>query len=153
MVVVAAGDEVGGAASDMLTPPTETLVQMLRDRGLNVTLISYERAEPDSSREAVLSAAARHDLALFVSTSRTRMEPGEVDLGNAAARSARQNARDFVHVALWNPYHVTDLPGPALLSFGFREASLEATADVLTKRYDAQGRAPIPLRTGDLTDA
>ena len=147
LAIIAAGDSVGGAASDVLTPPTERLVKMLRDRGLSVNPIFYKRAEPDSSRQAILSATARYDATLFVSTSRTRMERGEVDLANAAAQTAQQNARNFVHIALWNPYHVSDLPGPTIVSFGFREGSLEAVADILTRRHSAQGRAPIPLWT------
>ncbi len=153
LVVIAAEDSVGGAASDVLTPPTERLIEMLRARGLSVNHLFYERAEPGSSREAVLSAAAHHDVTLFISTSRTRMEPKEVDLADAAAQSAGEHNRNFVHVALWNPYHVTDLPGPALISFGFREGSLEAATDILTKRHHAQGRAPIPLQIRDRIDA
>ena len=152
IVVIAAGDSVGGAASDTLAPPTERLTDMLKARGFEVNHVFYERAEPSSSREAATSAASHHDVTLFISTSRTRMEPGEVDLADAAAQSAGEHARNFVHITLWNPYHVTDLPGPALVSFGFREGSLEAVTDILTKRYDAQGHAPIPLRIKNRAD-
>ena len=145
LVVIAAGDSVGGAASDTLAPPTERLIEMLKARGFEVNHVFYRRAEPGSSREAATSAASHHNVTLFVSTSRTRMEPEEVALADATQQVAQQHARNFVHIALWNPYHVTDLPGPALVSFGFREASLGAVVSVLTREVEAQGRSPVAL--------
>jgi beta-N-acetylhexosaminidase len=49
-----------------------------------------------------------------------------------------------VHVALWNPAHVRSLPGPALVSFGFRPASTAAIADALLSGA-APGTPPVPL--------
>ena len=145
VVIVAARDEVGGAASDTVASPITRLITFLEERGLTPSRVLYSRADPAASLTKVAANAARHDLTLFVSTSRTRMESAEIALGNAAAQHAEQHARAFVHLALWNPYHVTDVVGPALISFGFREASLRAAIDVLTQKVEARGRTPMTL--------
>lgn len=142
IALVTAEDKIGGAASDVMTPPSQRLAELLASKGLNVNQVHYSRAHPDNQDE-IKRDVSQHDVTLFASTSRTRMEPEEVGLGMMVA----QHAKTFVHLALWNPYHVTDLPGPALISFGFREVSLEAVANVLAKEVGARGRSPIPLRT------
>ena len=58
------------------------------------------------------------------------------------AQAVAQCARGFVHLALWNPYHAEDLPGPALLTFGFREASLQAVA---ASWDEANATSPVKL--------
>ena len=143
IALVVAKDEIGGAASDVMTPPSQRLAELLASKGFSVNQVHYSRVHLDPNHG--VRSSSQHDVTLFVSTSRTRMEPEEVALGNAVA----QHARTFVHLALWNPYHVTDLPGPALISFGFREVSLDAVVKVLTQEIEARGRSPITLRTGN----
>ena len=66
----------------------------------------------------------------------------EVGWGLEVARAAEEL---HVHVALWNPYHVEDLPGPAVVSFGFRPESLWAVAAVLSGAT-ASGTPPVSLK-------
>lgn len=140
LLLVSAAGTVGGAASDRLTTPAEALSRALAARGFRVRQVFYEREALESARAELLAKLQDAQTTLFVSTSRTRMPSNEAAL---AREVARQSAR-FVHVALWNPYHVQDLPGPAVVSFGFREASVRAVVEVLAGG-DATGSLPTPL--------
>ncbi len=62
----------------------------------------------------------------------------------AFAREVMRAAPRALHVALWNPYHVLDLPGPALVAFGFRERSARALARALSTGQ-AHGTPSVPL--------
>ena len=45
--------------------------------------------------------------------------------------AARQAGVPFLHVALWNPYVVDRVPGPAIVAFGFRDLQAAAVAERL----------------------
>ena len=60
----------------------------------------------------------------------------------AAARAWRPQ----LHLALWNPFQVLDVPAPALVSWGFADAALAALRAWLEGRGDAPGRVPVPLK-------
>lgn len=53
--------------------------------------------------------------------------------------------RPQLHVALWNPFQVLDVPAPAIVTWGFAELALAALRAWLEGRADAPGRAPVPL--------
>ena len=98
---------------------------------------------------ADLPAALAGAQALVVATSERRPLTAEAladyRQAFALARAARTPA---LHAALWNPDHARRLPGPALLSYGFRAASVAALVDALLGG-GAPGRPPVPLATWD----
>jgi beta-N-acetylhexosaminidase len=53
--------------------------------------------------------------------------------------------RPDLHIALWNPFHVCDVAAPALVTWGYAEAALDAVQAWLHGQLDAVGRAPVPL--------
>lgn len=140
LTIVAASNQIGGAASDRVESPAQTLAELLSDKGFEVTQALYDRDDISQTRASVLEKAAGDGKVLFVSTSRTRMGEEEKRFALEVANCAR----DFLHVDLWNPYHVRDLPKPALLSFGFRESSVRAAVEVLTGG-EVWGQLPIGL--------
>jgi beta-N-acetylhexosaminidase len=56
--------------------------------------------------------------------------------------------RPHLHIALWNPFQVCDVAAPALVSWGYAEAALEAVQAWLHGQLDAVGRPPVPLTPG-----
>ena len=81
-------------------------------------------------------------------------------LGSAAARRPHHGAgvqparataiirgrwRPQLHLALWNPFQVLDVPAPALVSWGFAGEALIAVRAWLEGRAAAPGHAPVPL--------
>jgi beta-N-acetylhexosaminidase len=59
-----------------------------------------------------------------------------------------ENARRWrpqLHLALWNPFQVLDVPAPALVSWGFAPGALSAVRAWLEGRAAAPGHAPVPL--------
>lgn len=60
---------------------------------------------------------------------------------------ARERAewRPDLHLALWNPYAAADLDAPALISYGFADAALDAVAQWLAGEIDAAGALPARL--------
>jgi len=140
VVLVTATNAVGGAASDVIDSPAEALARRLEGLGLTVLRAHYQRSAPLAASEPVLSAVRAVGRALFVSTARLRMTQDEAKLGAEVAGATSE----FAHVALYNPYHVQDLPGPAVVSFSFHPYAIAAVADVLLGR-PAEGRLPIAL--------
>ncbi len=53
--------------------------------------------------------------------------------------------RPQLHLALWNPFQVLDVPAPALVSWGFADGALAAVRAWLEGRATAPGHAPVPL--------
>lgn len=142
LTIVAAARVKTAAASQLERSPAEDFAIVLAAQGFKVQRAFYHRETLEANSAEVLRSVAETDNTLFVSTGRTRMEQAEKNLASEVA----QRSKNFVHVALWNPYHVTDVPGPALITFGFRPRSLEAAAEALVSG-EATGRPPIPLQT------
>jgi beta-N-acetylhexosaminidase len=68
----------------------------------------------------------------------------------ASNRRARygENSRRWrpqLHLALWNPFQVLDVPAPALVSWGYAGGALTAVRAWLEGRAAAPGHAPVPL--------
>jgi beta-N-acetylhexosaminidase len=127
LCLVGASNAVGGAASMMMTSPLVGLASALEQKGFPVTTLLYDRNHLAETRYSILNQLVNFDVTLFVSTSRTRMQGDEKKLALEVAGTAK----GFIHLALWNPYSVQDLPAPALVSFGFRPESVGAVAEVL----------------------
>jgi beta-N-acetylhexosaminidase len=68
-------------------------------------------------------------------------------VSNARVRygEAARTWRPDLHIVLWNPFHVCDVAAPALVTFGYAEAALDAVQAWLHGQLDATGRAPVPL--------
>jgi beta-N-acetylhexosaminidase len=144
VLLVAAEATRQSAASQLTVRPAEGLVAALRSRGVAVEELEYAPAAALASADTGLARARDADVALFVSTSRTSLTDEERELGRRLARGTAS----FAHVALWNPYVVAELPGPALVSFGWRERSCRAVAAALMGQ-PLTGLPPVPLRTLD----
>jgi beta-N-acetylhexosaminidase len=139
LYLVAAARTEQGAAANAVESPAAELARLLQRGGFEVRSAFYDR-EALRDDQTLIVPARQADATLFVSTARTRMGEEEKALAHALADAARR----FVHVALWNPYAVLDVPGPALVSFGFRPVSAKAVAAALASG-EASGRSPIPL--------
>ncbi len=137
IVLVYAKNVVGGSASDNMKTPAEQLSRALHRVGFKLKEATYNRQNIDKSLQNELKSKN----IVFVSASRTRMTENE----KRFARAIAKNSSKFLHIALWNPYHVEDLPQPALISFGFREWSINAIVDSL-KTAETTGRLPISLK-------
>ena len=139
LLLVAADQVHASAASQATVSPVHRLAEILTQLGTPTTLLTYDRDELAATQTALLEKASHASgTVVFVSTARTRMGDDERNFAQAVA----QRARGFVHLALWNPYHAKDLPGPALLTFGFREASLQAVA---ASWDEANATSPVKL--------
>ena len=126
-LVVWAENTAGGAASDVTKPPVEKLIEELTAQGFTPTRAPYNRDALGEGRSSILEAAQETPVTFLVSASRTRLGEGERGWGLELARTSKR----FVHLVLWNPYCALDLPGPALVTFGFRDPSLKAVARAL----------------------
>lgn len=140
ITLVAAREVATSAASQLTATPAETLARALEAAGYAVTRAFYEVAGLEAVRAQTLGRAAQSELTVFASTARTRMGEAEV----AFAREVMRTAPRALHVALWNPYGVLDLPGPALVAFGFRERSARALTRALSTG-EAPGTPPVRL--------
>jgi beta-N-acetylhexosaminidase len=125
----AAGDGVAEAGL-----PAETVAALLARR-YDVELVTFEDAEsldwaalPDDGRTVILAST-------------TRLRYGE---------AARKNWRPDLHLVLWNPFQTLDIAAPALVTYGFSAAALEAVADWLVGTLEARGRMPVPVAANGL---
>lgn len=140
LTLVAATQVRASAASQTTVSPVQRLKDVLEEAGFPVQLLSYSRDTLAEARALLPRVSGAPGTVLFVSTARTRMEAGELAFAQGVARCAPS----FVHLALWNPYHVSDLPVPALVTFGFRDASLRALAAALAGA-EVTGTSPVTL--------
>ena len=70
---------------------------------------------------------------MLASTSRLRYGP-----------HARASWKPDLHLALWNPYQALDIAAPALITYGFAPAALDAVNAWLAGQLEARGRCPVP---------
>jgi beta-N-acetylhexosaminidase len=132
------------AATQVTVRPAEGLAAALLEQGVAVEGLEYRPATALTAAEPARAMSRAAEVVIFASTSRTALSDEERELGRRLAAGARE----FVHVALWNPYSTAELPGPALVSFGWRERSCRAVAAALLGQ-PVTGVAPVPLRTFD----
>ncbi len=124
-VVTPARSQIQGATQQLVSPGRE-FTELLTAEGYNATLVTYTASELNPA--AVLSELRPGSQLLFVSSGRAQLLPEEISLVTELARRAEGS---FVHLALWSPFHAQRLPQPALLTFGFRPASLRAALAAL----------------------
>ncbi len=131
-VTVVAADEVPGEYVSELGISGSNLVAALSS-AYQVSPIYYQQDNPLAILEAVQNATTP---IIFASTTRKRLTE-EV---KALARAAKPD----LHLALWNPYNVLDVPAPAIVTFGYRTEAIQALLEVL-KGAAITGIAPIRL--------
>ncbi|WP_077037249.1 beta-N-acetylhexosaminidase [Pelomonas sp. KK5] len=61
--------------------------------------------------------------------------------GEAAAEAAID-----LHLAIWNPFQVLDLPAPAVISWGYADGAMAALRAWLEGRAEAKAQAPVTLK-------
>ena len=91
-----------------------------------VTPIWLEGSDPTAAVALALEAKTNHDALIYVSSQAGRM--------TNSARDAVNRMQPDLHLALWNPYVVSDVDAPALLTYGLTAESLEALVRVLDSR-------------------
>ena len=74
---------------------------------------------------------------MFASTSRLRLTP--------SVKALAAHVQPTLHLALWNPYNVADVPAPALVAYGFRPEALDAVLAWMAGEAQAPGRLPIEM--------
>jgi beta-N-acetylhexosaminidase len=136
ITLVAASNDVGGSASDITATPAYTLLEKLRAASLTVKPVFYDNASVDVDT----IQKQRGGTVIFVSASRTRLKEDEIRL----AQQVANQSQSFIHIALWNPYSIQHVPHPAIVSFGFQEASLNQVVDVLLG-IKSEGSLPFGL--------
>ncbi len=144
LTLVTIGETSTGGAGDVgpktiATTVVTTLADALRERGYSVTIHHEQDAD-------LLETAAASDATLLVSVARIRLDLTRTAFAHDLARTAPR----FVHLALWNPYQVLDLPRPALVTFGFRPVSIRAAVDTLCGERSASGQLPFELANASL---
>jgi len=124
--LVVRADVVSDGVSEAGIPAAA--IAALLQRFYDVDLITFADAETFDWN--ALRADGR--VVILASTSRLRYGP-----------NARSSWRPDLHLALWNPYQALDIAAPALLTYGFAPPALEAVADWLTGKIDANGKCPV----------
>lgn len=127
-VVTASGVWRNSAEQERVNPGPDLIAQ-LQQHGTPVSAVIFEpeRLAEGAYAQGLLEQVGEGAV-LYASSRRTPLEEAEVRFAHAVAAKA---AGRFLHLALWNPYHAQHLPRPALLSFGFRPASLRAVVAAL----------------------
>lgn len=139
VLLVAADNQVGGSASDVIDTPAKALAKQLEQAGFRVRTLFYQSDTLPEVND-IHDSNINNPQLLFVSASRRRLAAAE---GQFAQRLAQQTY-SAVHVALWNPYSCVDVALPAVISFGFGEAALEQVVSVFMGA-PAAGQLPIVL--------
>ncbi len=144
VVLVAASQVRANAASRIVTRPAEPLAQALERRGVKVLWLDSLEGEVVAKTAAAVPGAAA---VLFVSTTRLRLTGSEAEVARAVAKLAGTVRLPFAHVALWNPYSVAEVRGPALVTFGSHPATVEAVVDVLlgVTQHATSGDVAVPV--------
>ena len=122
VTVLSNAGKVGGGASDIIPNPALELVKVLQAAGFNVTHVSYEVEKLESLH------LPTKGVTLVVTANNSRPGEDELRFLNRAFNASER----AVHVALWNPYTLKDLPRPAILSYGFQARSLDAVVATLS---------------------
>ncbi|AIY40741.1 Beta-hexosaminidase [Collimonas arenae] len=124
--LVACADASGDGVAEAGLPASA--VADLLARRYDVDLVTFDDAEafdwaalPDDGRTVILAST-------------TRLRYG--------AR-ARQSWRPDLHLALWNPFQTLDIAAPALITYGFSVAALDAVGDWLAGTLEAHGKIPL----------
>ncbi|PZA06287.1 MULTISPECIES: beta-N-acetylhexosaminidase [unclassified Meiothermus] len=139
-ILFVAPDLAPGESAYENGPAAQELARRLAERFPGLKILAYPRSKPEAIREGLQAALQEADFILYVTTSRQPLQPGELEL----ARALFSSGRPALHVALWNPYHVMALGQPALITYGWRQPTLEALIEALSGA-EAPGKLPVEL--------
>ncbi len=129
-VLLVARDEVrASAAAQVVVRPAAALRRALSDAGVDVRHVDVTTLAPGE-----LEGLQGYDAVVYASTTRVPPPDEEVATAAALAEAAEAARVPYAHVALWNPYTADRVPGPSLVSFGFRDLQARAAVDRLTGR-------------------
>lgn len=126
--LVACADAAGDGVAEAGLPAE--VVSALLARRYDVELVTFD--DEDKFDWASLPADGR----TVILASTTRLRYGE---------KARKTWRPDLHLVLWNPFQILDIAAPALVTYGFAAAALEAVADWLGGTLEARGKMPVPV--------
>ncbi|MDZ7703562.1 MAG: beta-N-acetylhexosaminidase [Trueperaceae bacterium] len=153
LTLVTLGETSTGGAGDVgpktiASEVVGSLAAALRARGYRVDIVNIRTADiqHENDRADHLAPFRHSDATLLVSVARIRLDPSRTAFVHDLARVAPC----FIHLALWNPYQLIDLPKPALVTFGFRPASLRAAVTILCGDASPGGRLPFELANTSL---
>ncbi len=135
VAVVVADRASGGAASDQGVTGEEVVRAL--NRVYDVRPIIFDHAHPMQAAQVIDTIDRQDTSIIFVSTSRRRPD--------TELKQLIEHIKPSLHIALWNPYTVHDVPAPAIITYGFRPAALAAVVDWLAGKRQAEGRMPIEL--------
>ena len=127
----------GGSASDSGLSG-QGLTGRLSER-YDVRVVTFD-GSADAQDAAMRDFAAFHRAGtpvVFASTSRLRLTP--------SVKALAAHVQPTLHLALWNPYNVADVPAPALVAYGFRPEALDAVLAWMAGEAQAPGRLPIEM--------
>jgi beta-N-acetylhexosaminidase len=126
--LVACADAAGDGVAEAGLPAE--VVSALLARRYDVELVTFD--DEDKFDWSALPADGR----TVILASTTRLRYGE---------KARKTWRPDLHLVLWNPFQILDIAAPALVTYGFAAAALEAVADWLGGTLEARGKMPVPV--------
>jgi beta-N-acetylhexosaminidase len=128
------------AATDR-EPVTAELYGLLQQAYPGCRLYLYPAADPLRRAAELLDECRRASRVLWLSASPVRPSADEREL---ARRIVRLGA-SMLHLAVYSPYALLDVPAPALVTYGFRQPSLRALVQALPSPQSCTGRLPIEL--------
>lgn len=114
-------------ATQQVVTPGQDFAALLKENGYQVNSVAFQPETLDV--QDVLARVQEGHTIIYSSSGRARLPEREQQLVRELARC---HPGRYVHLSLWNPYHVQSLPRPALLAFGFRPAQLQAALEALT---------------------
>lgn len=135
VVLLAPDGPEGGGASDPVRAGL-VLRDLMRTR-YDLHPLLYSRTRPQDTLAAVQEIDRTDTTVVLASTGRLRPDEGLKALFAAT--------RPDLHLALWNPYTVLDVPAPALITYGLRPEALEGVGAWLDGALVPQGEAPVAL--------
>lgn len=136
-VLLVTGNRVayGAAYEDALQP--QALLQLL-NLAFPTDLLQYSDDSLPSCLSALQQAGQQADFVIFASHTRDDLSASDLSV----ARAVFALGKPALHLALWNPYHARSLGQPALLTYGFRQPTLQALLGVL-EGQPARGQLPV----------
>ncbi len=139
---------LGGAKPPRLADPLRVFTQRsVPSDGVSEAGLSGNRVAALFERFNDVEIVQVDDLRQLEWSPEPRNHRTSVIVSNAHARyGARGRSwRTDLHIALWNPFQVLDVAAPAVVTWGYADAALDALRAWLEGRADATGRSPVPL--------
>jgi beta-N-acetylhexosaminidase len=139
-ILFVAPDLAPGESAYENGPAAQELARRLAQRFPKLQTLAYPRQQPQAILASVQAAAKESDFILYVSTTRQQLSHAEAELAQALFALDKP----ALHVALWNPYHVRVVRQPALITYGWRQPTLEALVEALGGA-ETPGKLPVEL--------